>query len=152
MNAQQQQSRLDNARLEILRQELLAPVLSIEGHAELLNGQIKAEDFQEDLQRIVTSAAKTRLLIDEMLAMEATALTDQDREQQRQRFKHDLRNSVGAISGYSEIILEDLEDSGDLDPENQTYLKHQLSDAQKLLEMLEQCPRAADDGSLQHWK
>lgn len=137
MNLQQHQTRLDNARLQILRQDLLAPVLSIEGHAEMLTDLIADTVCNEDLQKIVTAATQTRQLIDEMLGMETKALTDEDREQQRQRFKHDLRNSVGAISGYSEIILEDLDDEGLLTEESQTYLEHQLSDAGKLLEMLD---------------
>ncbi len=137
MNTKQHQTRLDNARLEILRQELLAPVLSIEGHAEMLSEQISGSDCQPDLQSVVEAAGQTRRLIDEMLAMEATALAEQQREQQRQRFKHDLRNSVGAISGYSEIILEDLQDSGEVAPETRTYLEHQLGAAEKLLEMLD---------------
>lgn len=91
----------------------------------------------EDLLRVVTAAAQSRQLIDEMLAMETQALTDKDREQQRQRYKHDLRNSVGAISGYSEIILEDLDDDGLLAEETRIYLEHQLSDSGKLLEMLD---------------
>ena len=41
LSISQQQSRKDSARLDLLRQELLAPILSIEGHAELLKEQIE---------------------------------------------------------------------------------------------------------------
>lgn len=133
----QQQSRRDSARLDILRQELLAPVLSIEGHAELLAERITDEDCLSDLQKIVSSAALTRKLIDEMLAFESQDIDEIKREQERSRFKHDLRNSVGAISGYSEIIIEDLEDADELSADARTYLEHQLADSLKLLQMLD---------------
>ena len=52
----QQQSRKELARLDLLRQELLAPVLSIEGHAELLREQIGDED---DLGEALVSGSGT---------------------------------------------------------------------------------------------
>ena len=133
----EQQSRLDSARLDLLRQELISPILSIEGHAELLREQIKDEDCLADLEKIVSAAELTRKLIDEMLAAETQDLDKEKRDSERSRFKHDLRNSVGAISGYSEIILEDLEDADDLSEDAQTYLDHQLADSTKLLQMLD---------------
>ena len=132
-----QKSRKASARLDLLRQELLAPILSIEGHAELLNEQIRDEDCLADLEKIKTAASQTRTLIDEMLAAETRQREDAERDGQRSTFKHDLRNSVGAISGYSEIIIEDLEDADELSEEARVYLNHQLSDSGKLLQMLD---------------
>ena len=103
-----QQSRKDSARLDLLRQDLIAPVLSIEGHAELLKEQIEDQDCLADLEKIETAAALTRTLFDEMLSAETEQRDDDQRDSQRSRFRHDLRNSVGAISGYSEIIMEEL--------------------------------------------
>ena len=137
LNISQQQSRKDSARLDLLRQELLAPILSIEGHAELLKEQIGDEDCLADLEKIVTAASLTRTLFDEMLTAETEQRGDEQRDKQRSKFKHDLRNSVGAISGYSEIILEDLEDADGPCAQARTYLEHQLADAIKLLQMLD---------------
>jgi len=137
LNSAQKISRRDSARLDLLRQELISPVLSIEGHAELLREQIKDEDCLTDLNRIVSAAALTRKLVDEMLAAETQDLDEKERDSERSRFKHDLRNSVGAISGYSEIILEELEDLDDLSEDARTYLDHQLADSTKLLQMLD---------------
>ena len=137
MSLDQQQSRQANARLDLLRQDLLAPILSIEGHAELLREQIKDPDCLDDLKKIETAANQTRHLIDEMLAAETHTRNDDERDSQRSGFKHDLRNSVGAISGYSEIILEDLEDVEQLSADAQTYLEHQLADSLTLLQMLD---------------
>lgn len=133
----QTESRRASARLDLLRQELLAPILSIEGHAELLKEQIKDQACLADMEKIDTAASMTRKLIDEMLAAETQQREDAERDSQRSKFKHDLRNSVGAISGYSEIILEELEDAEDITADLRTYLEHQLSDAFKLLQMLD---------------
>ncbi len=137
MKTGHQQSRRNSARLEILRQELIAPILSIKGHAELLGEQIKDAGCLADLQNIVTATDLTQTLIDAMLAAETQNPDGKDRDSERSRFKHDLRNSVGAISGYSEIILEELEDADDLSEDARTYLEHQLADATKLLQMLD---------------
>ena len=137
LNINERLSRKASARLDLLRQELLAPILSIEGHAELLKEQITDEDCLADLGKIDTAASTTRALIDEMLAAETQQHADAESDNQRSRFKHDLRNSVGAISGYSEIILEELEDADELSNEVRSYLGYQLSESSKLLLMLD---------------
>jgi adenylate cyclase len=137
LNISALKSRKASARLDLLQQELLAPILSIEGHAELLKEQISDQDCLGDLEKIVTAATLTRSLIDKMLVAETRQRADAIRDSQRSRFKHDLRNSVGAISGYSEILIEELEDRNELGENARTYLNHQLADSQKLLQMLE---------------
>ena len=54
LEIKQQQSRKASARLDLLRQELLAPILSIEGHVELLKEQIDDQDCLADLTKIET--------------------------------------------------------------------------------------------------
>jgi len=130
-------SRKATARLDLLRQELLAPILSIEGHAELLNEQLDDQDCLADLEKILTAVTLTRSLVDEMLDAETRQRDDAERDDQRSRYKHDLRNSVGAISGYTEIIMEELEDADGLSKDIQTYLNHQMDDSRKLLKMLD---------------
>ena len=103
----------------------------------MLREQIKDEDCLQDLQKIVSAAELTRSLIDEMLASELLELDEEKRESERSRFKQDLRNSVGAIPGYSEIIQEELEDAEAISEDAATYLDHQLADAQTLLKMLD---------------
>lgn len=137
MSANSQQSRRDVARLEILRQELLAPLLSIEGHVELLREHIRDEDCLDDLGKVEEAAGQTRELVDAMLAAELEQPDAGERESIRSRYRHDLRNSVGAIAGYSEIILEDLEDSEQLSDEARNYIDNQLADAGKLLLMVD---------------
>jgi signal transduction histidine kinase len=96
---QQALSRMVSARLDILRQELLAPILSIEGYTELLRDQLKDPDFLEDLGKIEQASIQTRGLVYEMLEAETEDRSDELRDEQRSTYKHDLRNSVGAIAG-----------------------------------------------------
>lgn len=145
MNPSEQQTRRASARLDLLRQELLAPILSIEGHSELLQEQINDQNCLDDLGKIESAAAQTRKLVDEMLVAETQQREKADRDEQRSGFKHDLRNSVGAISGYSEIILEELEDADQLNDDVRTYLNHQLTDSGKLLQMLDTLFKAEHD-------
>jgi len=137
LDINRQQSRKASALLDLMRQDLLAPILSIEGHAELLKEQIEDPDCLADLKKVETAASQTRTLVDEMLAAETRQRGDEERDSERSKFKHDLRNSVGAISGYSEIILEELEDADNLSDDVGTYLNHQLTDSGKLLQMLD---------------
>ncbi|NNE04429.1 MAG: response regulator [Xanthomonadales bacterium] len=134
---QHSQARMVSARLDILRQELLAPILSIEGYTELLRGSLKDEDFLSDLEKIEKASIQTRGLVYEMLEAESSERSEEDRDSQRSKYKHDLRNSVGAIAGYSEIILEDMEDDGAGEGEDHEYLNHLVGEANKLLDMLE---------------
>lgn len=130
-------SRMMSARLDILRQELLAPILSIEGYTELLRDQLKDEDFLDDLSKIEQASIQTRGLVYEMLEAETDDLEAEAREEQRGKYKHDLRNSVGAIAGYSEIIQEDMEDEEADHSDDLVYLNHLLEESNKLLDMLD---------------
>lgn len=134
---QHAQNRMISARLDILRQELLAPILSIEGYAELLRENLEDEDSLDDLGKIEEASIQTRGLVYEMLEAETEERDDSSRAEQRSKYKHDLRNSVGAIAGYSEIVLEDMEDMGSGDGDEKVYFESLISESNKLLEMIE---------------
>ncbi len=112
-------------------------MVSVDGHADLLQGLIKNTDCLADLEKIKTAATQTRTLVAAMLAAETENLAETQRDNQRSGFRHDLRNSVGAISGYSEIILEELEDADELSEDTRVYLDHLQTDSNKLLDMLD---------------
>jgi len=145
LNPDHQQSRRASARLEILHQELLAPILSIEGHTELLKEQIEDTECLADLQKVESAASQTRTLVNKMLAAETKQRDEDQRDLQRSGFRHDLRNTVGAIAGYAEIILEELDDANELSADARTFLDNLLSDSDKLLQMLDTLFRAEHD-------
>lgn len=133
-----------SARLDILRQELLAPILSVEGYTELLRDQLKDPDFLDDLGKIEQASIETRGLVYEMLEAESEEREPAVRDEQRSKYKHDLRNSVGAIAGYSEIILEDMEDADTNHDDEEVYFNCLIEESGKLLEMLDTLFQADD--------
>ncbi len=140
----QSQARVLRARLDILRQELLAPVLSIEGYVELLRDNLDIPECLADLATIGKAVEQTRALVDEMLQAEQEGRDDATRDRQRSVFKHDLRNSVGAIAGYAEMILEELEDRSAGASDEAAWLNHLVEDANTLLDLLDTMFRSDD--------
>jgi len=106
---------LEKLRFDMLRQEMLAPILSIVGHATLIHehfqpgGGGQADVEVEDIERISKAAQQSSELASSLLDLGTnTSLPQQEQEAQQNTILHDLRNSLGIVAGYSEIILEDL--------------------------------------------
>ena len=132
---QHTQSRMMSARLDILRRELLAPIRSIEEYAKSLREYLDDSICLEDLDKIELASGHTRSLIYETLKAEAADQDETVRDKQRSVYIHDLRNSIGPIRWYSEIILETLEDSETPSGNQHVYLNHLIKESTKLLEM-----------------
>jgi class 3 adenylate cyclase len=110
------------ARLANIRQELLAPVSAIAGYAEILReeaGQLGLDAMIPDLDRVMEAAGILRVLVEGLL--DATSAGEAADAAVEQRLRHDLRNPLNAINGYGELLLEDLDGSGDSAP-----LRHDL--------------------------
>jgi len=129
--------RIESARLDTLRQQLYAPVMSLAGYAELLQGWMAQEDlvdWQDDLARIDTATDQLRALTVDLLDAEVMGgLSGEELEARRSVIRHDMRNALGAITGYSEIMMEDLDESGLLQDEGRTYLNQLLQESNNLL-------------------
>ncbi|MBL4665829.1 MAG: response regulator [Sneathiella sp.] len=101
-----------------MQQELLAPASAIVGYCELLHDEAISflnGAFTEDLGRIGVSAQALYDLIDNQLGAKATRelIAGGDTETAQKNLRHDLRNPLNAIKGYSEMLLEDLEERDD---------------------------------------
>jgi len=109
--------RLKSALFANVRQELLAPASAIMGYANLLLEEARKQELAEilpDLMRIAKSGSGLLDHIDQALAVDSDveSHTEESLSEMQWRLRHDLRNPINAIKGYSELLLEDLDDLG----------------------------------------
>ncbi|MEH6405527.1 MAG: adenylate/guanylate cyclase domain-containing protein [Sneathiella sp.] len=100
-----------------MRQELLAPANAIVGYCELLQEEavsVLGDAFIDDLGRIEASAQTLYDLINTQLSPQAMRdfIAGGETQTAQKNLRHDLRNPLNAIKGYSEMLLEDLEEQG----------------------------------------
>ena len=117
--------RLRQAHREYIHERIEAPVQALEGYAELIAehfvANIDAELAQSlaaDRGRIDTAIGALKTLVAEQLERTGREYADEpedDRAVAVKRIRHDMRNALGAVSGYAEMIVEALEDAGRLD-------------------------------------
>ncbi len=98
----------------------MAPAETIVGHGEMLRDETASRGYSEivgDLERIGASARNLYDIVDQRLSGEATheLVHGSELEAAQKSLRHDLRNPLNAIKGYSEMALEDLEELGDAD-------------------------------------
>ena len=108
---------LEQARLASMRQELLAPVNAILGYAEMLREAAPREHVDgsvQDFEEILIAARELFDLVQHLLAPEhaASLLNADDTGTSRRKLRHDLRVPLHAIKGYIEIVLEDMQETG----------------------------------------
>ena len=132
------------ARLANMRQELLAPVTAIVGYQEIVLEEARRLDLRgmvPDLERVLGSARRLLELVDRLLD-DDVVLTTADRHAAgddltalQAQLRHDLRTPLNVIIGYSEMLLEDVDDLGAhaLRPD----LERLLAESARLLAQLE---------------
>src|SRR5262249_52888913 len=112
-----EEERWRRARLDHIRQELLAPVTAIAGYAGMLQDeaiQLELREMAPDLDRILAAAESLRGLVEQLLGFGIVADPGacDDAATVQERLRHDLRNPLNALQGYGEMLLEDLDDLG----------------------------------------
>ena len=111
-----------------MRQDLLSPVAALAGYADLLRDQSQTpplQDFQEDVERIGAAVSDLTALIDRVLpAGGETELPAPDKvDDFESRLRHDLRNPLNAVKGYTELLLEEIgEETGATQPDLEKLL------------------------------
>lgn len=117
------------AWLANLRQNLISPVSAIVGISDLLRSdaaRLALQDVASDLDRISNAATELHALVDELLHRDVALNLTNNGDEGLNRLRHDLRTPMNAIKGYSEMLLEDLEDlqAGHLEPDLLGLLEH----------------------------
>ncbi|MDW6020413.1 adenylate/guanylate cyclase domain-containing protein [Mesorhizobium sp. BAC0120] len=103
------------ASLAIIWQDLVMPVRAILGYQEIIveEGQrLRLDDVLPYLDQVLIAAGMLSDLVDRILEIKADAETGGDDPDSFQaKLRHDLRTSLNAIIGYSEMVIEDLDRS-----------------------------------------
>src|SRR5215467_13206153 len=98
------------ASLAIIWQDLVMPVRAILDYQEIIveEGQrLRLDGALPYLHKVLTAARALSELVDRILAIKADGDTDERHlESIQATLRHDVRNSLNAIIGYSEMVLE----------------------------------------------
>ncbi len=138
------EQRLQKARRDQLREHLLAPVMSLAGFSEMLREWLKARDldgWDTELANIERSVEQLQAWVGEL----EQVVVDQVDAEASTRIRHDMRNALGAVSGYAELILEELEDEDSLDASGATCLERLIRESQNLLSSMDRATGATGD-------
>lgn len=102
------------AHLAYVRQQLSSPVNAILGYTEMLLQEQADQAFTADVQRIHDAGRLALDLITELLdpARVRAAVDESELEAFGTHVRHELRNPANAVIGYSEMLLEELEETG----------------------------------------
>jgi len=128
------------ALLADIRQRLQAPVSALVGYGEVLTQQatrLAQEEMLPDLDRIMRAAVELSDMVDHMLDDDHSRRLSEtgDVSEAEKMLRHDLRNPLNAITGYSELLLDELEDNGRT--EMRSDLQMLLTESNRLLAQLD---------------
>ena len=144
--AADEDGRKRQALLADIRQRLHAPVSALVGYGEVLHQEamrLGLEEMLPDLDRIGQAAGELSDMVDRMLDGDhSRRLTETgDVAEAEKMLRHDLRNPLNAITGYSELLLEDLEENAQI--EMRADLEKLLTESNRLLAQLDDIVRFA---------
>ena len=139
------------ALLADIRQRLQAPVSGLVGYGEVLHQEatrLALMDVLPDLDRISQAAGELSDMVDQMLDDDHSRRLSRtgDVSEAEKMLRHDLRNPLNAIKGYSELLLEELEDGGRI--EIRADLEKLLGESNRLLAQLDDIVSFARDQSV----
>ncbi|MBQ0796184.1 adenylate/guanylate cyclase domain-containing protein [Zhongshania sp.] len=99
--------RIFKAYLDDQRQSLQAPLASVEAFTESLL-ELPVISASSEMKADVKKIAKAAVTMIKML--ESISAFSADSQTELSRLRHDLRNAIGLVDGYGDMLLEDCED------------------------------------------
>ena len=131
-----------------LRQNLISPVSAIVGLCEFLEAEanrLALKDAATDLGRISQAATELSVFVDQLLHQGMISKLTINGDEGVKRLRHDLRTPMNAIKGYSEMLLEDLDDlnAGHLEADLRGLLQH----TEALLQQIDVLASLTDNSS-----
>ena len=114
MANQVSEERLDRALTAFLRQELQAPATAVTDFLDIIIEDVRGAGLDQvlsDLDRMHAASLKLNSFVKSVLEDKASKRrSDESFEAFSARLRHDLRNPLNAIKGYSEMLIEDMQD------------------------------------------
>ena len=127
----------DRNNIEALKQRLLEPSSIILSYANILNEKSVSQsldEFKDELHKIIDGSKKLIDEINHAVSDDVLRLESNEVLEYQKKTRHNLRNVINIIIGYSEMILEDI------DPLHQNHpdIKNLLEETKKFNSNLEQ--------------
>ena len=117
MSKTEQDERLSRAVTAFLRQQVQAPAIAITDFLDMIIEDARASrpaSLLADLDRMRNASLQLNAFVKSLIQDSASERqSDETAEAFHRRLRHDLRTPLNAIKGYSELLIEDLEASGD---------------------------------------
>ena len=98
-------------KAETIKQSLKAPIDSITGYFGFLNEDSLSEFLQEgaeDYEKLKQTSFELNDTVNDLLDVEKINSSD-NKDEMEKKIRHDIRNPLNVIIGFSEMMLEDLE-------------------------------------------
>ena len=110
----QSSDRRERALAAFLRQEMSAPAATMTGFLEIIiedARRFRLDDAVADLERMRIASTELATLVNQVMDSPDAMRKEQEKfEAFQSRLRHDLRTPLNAIKGYSEILIEDMQD------------------------------------------
>ncbi len=130
-------SSINKNNIEALKQRLLEPSHIILSYTNILNEKSvfqSLDEFEDELNKIINASQKLIDEINQAVSDDVINLESNEVLEYQKKTRHDLRNIINIILGYSEMILEDLDSSH----QNHPDIKNLLEETKKFNSNLEE--------------
>ena len=116
MSAKEVDERLNRAVAAYLRQQVQAPATAVTDFLDIIiedARRLKLEPVLSDLDRMHSASTRLNAFVTRLIADSSSDRRDDESfDDFHRRLRHDLRTPLNAIIGYSEMLIEDMEEAG----------------------------------------
>ena len=109
---------LGRSLVTFLQQELQAPAIAVTETLDILieDAQRSSLDQLPDLKRMLAASMRLNAFVKQLVHEQPPPWQQREQlEEFDRRLRHDLRTPLNAIKGYSELLLEDMDATGNRD-------------------------------------
>ena len=115
LSTAEEDKRLHRALAAYLRQEVQAPATAIADFLAIViedARRLKLDDLMSDLDRMQSATTRLTSFVQSLIADSASdRRQNEGMDEFHRRLRHDLRTPLNAIIGYSEMLIEDMDEA-----------------------------------------